>query len=163
MTRPRRVPAATLLVLAAVSATAGACGGGGADDPYAVPDRFRDYCEEIGSQRGRISEALESGGEATGLIRALPGFEALAAKAPDDIADDWALVIDRVTDLVDALEAVGVDPETYDRRNPPAGLDREQRDRIDAAAADLVSRQTAEAMSNVQQQARDVCKTQLVR
>jgi len=33
------------------------------------------------------------------------------------------------------LEAAGVDPSTYDREHPPAGLGEDERSLIDAAAA----------------------------
>ena len=149
-------------VAAAAALLVALAGCGEDDDPYAVPDRFEGYCEEVAEQQAAIGRALESGGEATGLIRALPSFEALAEKAPDDIADDWEVVIERIDGLVGALEDAGVDPASYDRRKPPTGLDREQRDAIDAAAVALVSTTTAQAMSSVQQQARDVCKTPLL-
>ena len=123
---------------------------------------FEDYCDEVLAQQTRIGEALEAGGDTTGLIAALPSFEALAAKAPDDISDDWDIVLERIHDLVDALDEAGVDPDSYDRKHPPAGLDKDQKDAIDAAAVALVSTTTGQAMSSVQQQARDVCKTPLL-
>ncbi len=149
--------------LAAIAALVVALGGCGSDDedPYAVPDRFEDYCDEVEARQVEISNALAEGGRASGLITALPSFEALAAKAPDDVADEWDVVIDRITGLVDALDAAGIDPDSYDRRNPPKGLDADERAAIDAAATALVSSTTARAMSGVQQQARDVCKTGL--
>lgn len=137
------------------------CAGSDDDDPYAIPDRFQDYCDEVEAQQVPLGEALHEGGRASGLIGALPQFEALAAKAPDDVADDWEIVIDRVNDLVDALDAAGVDPDTYDRKHPPAGLDEQDKESIDAAAKALVSATTSHAMSSVQQHARDVCKTPL--
>lgn len=143
---------------AALLALAGC--GSDEDDPYTVPDRFQDYCEEIEDQRVSLGETLAAG-PTTGLIDALPIFEELAAKAPEDVADDWDVVIGRIEDLVSALEAAGVDPDTYDRRNPPAGLDKEQKEAIDAAATALVSVTTSHAMSSVQQHSRDVCKTPL--
>lgn len=153
------------LVVAAAVATAllgaAGCADDGADDPYAVPEEFQDYCEAVEEQRPRLGAALETGGRASGLIEALPIFEALAAEAPEDIADEWDVVIDRIHDLVDALDAAGVDPAGYDRRNPPSGLDQEQQDAIDAAAVALVSQATGRAMIGVEQHARDVCKTQL--
>ncbi|WP_183099635.1 hypothetical protein [Nocardioides pelophilus] len=152
-----RLGAATAVAVALLGA--GGCGGD--DDPYAIPEEFRAYCEEVETQQRPITDALASGGETSGLIRALPSFEELAAEAPDDIADEWEVIVERIDDLVDALDAAGVDPDTYDRRNPPAGLDPEQRDAIDAAARALVSTTTGAAMSGVQQQARDVCKTPL--
>lgn len=148
--------------VAAVLAGAAGCGGSDDGDPYAVPERFQTYCEEVEAQQVAITDALESGGDASGLIQALPSFEALAAVAPDDIADDWEVLVERIHDLVDALDDAGVDPATYDRRHPPAGLDQEQKDAIEAAAVALVSPTTEQAMSGVQQQARDVCKTALV-
>jgi hypothetical protein len=137
------------------------CDSGDDDDPYAIQERFQDYCEEVEARQVQISDALASGAQASGLIQALPSFEALAAKSPDDIADDWAIVVERIHDLVDALDAAGVDPESYDRGNPPAGLDPDEKASIDAAATALVSVTTSRAMSGVQQQARDVCKTRL--
>ncbi len=151
-------------VLVAAAATAlfalAACNSAD-DDPYAIPDRFRSYCEEVEARQVQISDALATGGQASGLIRALPSFEALAAQAPDDIADEWDVVIQRIRDLVDALDAAGVDPDTYDRRRPPAGVGAEEKAVIDAAAEALVSATTGRAISSVQQQARDVCKTRL--
>ena len=152
--------AAWSAVMVVVLGVAG-CGSDDPDDPYSIPERFQAYCDEVVDHQVQLSNALQSGGEASGLIKALPSFEALAAAAPDDIADDWEVVIDRIHDLVDALDDAGVDPETYDRRHPPAGLDQEHKDVIEAAAAALVSEATGSAMDSVQQQARDVCKTPL--
>ena len=159
----RRTTVRWALAVCAATALIGVagCGGSDEDDPYAIPERFQDYCEEVEARQVEISDALASGGQTSGLIRALPSFEALAEKAPDDISDEWEIVIERVRDLVDALDAAGVDPDSYDRRNPPPGLGAEEKATIDAAAAALVSATTGRAMSGVQQQARDVCKTRL--
>lgn len=118
------------------------------------------YCEEVEEQQQPLTDAL-AGGPTTGLIRALPSFRALAEEAPDDLEDEWAVVVGRIEDLLAALEDAGVDPATYDRRHPPADLDRADRAAIDAAATALVARDTATAMAGVQQHARDVCKTPL--
>lgn len=147
--------------VAAAVLTLTACGGSDDDDPYAVPERFQDYCDEVKALQAPIGDALSSGGEATGLIKALPSFRKLADGAPADIAPEWDVVVGRIEDLVDALDAAGIDPATYERKDPPKGLTKEQRDAIDAAAVALVSTTTTQAMSSVQQQARDVCKTPL--
>lgn len=149
-----------VVVLAATLGLAG-CDGSDEDDPYAIPDRFQAYCDEVKAQQAAIGEALATGGDATGLIKALPAFRSLAAKAPGDVADDWDVVVDRIQDLVDAIDAAGLDPETYDRKHPPKDLAEDDRDAIEAAAVALVSTAAAEAMGSVQQQARDVCKTPL--
>ncbi len=159
----RRTTVRSALAAGAVLALVGVAGCDRADDddPNAIPERFQDYCEEVEARQVQISDDLAAGGQTSGLILALPSFEALAAKAPDDISDEWEIVIERINDLVDALDAAGVDPESYDRRDPPAGVDAEERAAIDAAARALVSATTGRAMSGVQQQARDVCKTRL--
>lgn len=123
-------------------------------------DRFADYCGVVVEQRALIGAALEAGAT-TGLIRALPSFEALRAEAPDDIAEEWDQVIGAVEELVETLEEAGVDPASYRRQRPPAGLDRAEREAIDAAAARLGSPTTAAALASVEQQARDVCGSPL--
>jgi hypothetical protein len=123
-------------------------------------DRFAPYCEEVERQQKPLSEAFAQG-ETTGLLSALPSFEALQDDAPDDIADDWGTVVRRVTVLRDALDDAGVDPETYDPEKPPAGVSREQRAAITAAATALANPTTQRSFQAVQQQVRDVCGTPL--
>jgi hypothetical protein len=147
-----RMCVARAAMLAAASALLAGCGGD--DDPFAS------YCEEVEAQRPAVSEDLAAGG-GTGLIDALPEFQKLAAKAPDDIQDEWDTVTSRIGDLVSALEDADVDPATYDRKRPPDGLTPEEKDAIDAAAQALVTPEMTEALNGVEQQARDVCKTPL--
>ena len=152
MRRPfTRVAALLTALLAAATPALGGCG---EDDP------FEAYCEEVEAQQAALSEDL-AGGEATGLIDALPEFERLEAKAPDDLQDEWDTVISRIGALVGALEDAGVDPASYDREKPPADLSPEDRKAIDAAARALVTPEMARALAGVEQQARDVCKTPL--
>ncbi|MXG90720.1 hypothetical protein [Nocardioides flavescens] len=143
----RALPAAVLLLGGAV---AGGCG----DDPQAA------YCDAVESHRAELGELLGSGGP-DALLRALPVFRDLAAKAPSDLRDEWRTVVDAVEGLSDALDAAGVDAATYDRDSPPAGVTDAQRDAIDAAAGDLTSPATVTAFEGVQQQAKDVCGTPL--
>jgi hypothetical protein len=123
-------------------------------------DRFTAYCDEVGRQQQALSDALAQG-ETTGLLAALPSFEALEAEAPDDIADEWGTVVRRVTVLRDALDDAGVDPATYDPEKPPPGVTRDQRVAITAAANGLSDPTTQQAFQAVQQQVRDVCGTPL--
>lgn len=141
-----------LLLAALVCAVLAACGG--EEDPFAA------YCDEVEKQQTPLTEALAGDGP-TVLIEALPSFEALSEKAPSDIADEWKTLTDAIDGLVASLDEAGVDPATYDRENPPAGVTPEQQADIDAAARRLTAPETAEALEAVQQQARDVCKTPL--
>ena len=79
---------------------------------------------------------LDEGGPDV-LLKALPIFRELQDAAPDDIRDDWKIVVSGLTALEAALEDAGVDPATYDRDDPPEGLSDAEKDRIDAAAEEL--------------------------
>ena len=63
-----------------------------------------------------------------GAAEALPIFRDLADEAPDDIRDEWRTVIGALEGLEDALDDAGVDPATYDRDDPPAGLSQDEQD-----------------------------------
>jgi hypothetical protein len=139
-------------VLAAVAVTAVGCG----DDD----DQFESYCKEVKAQQESLTEDL-AGGTSTALIDALPVFEKLRDKSPDDLRDEWDTVTTRIGELVDALDDAGVDPATYDRKKPPAGLTPAQRKSIDDAAQALATPEMAAALDGVEQQARDVCRTPL--
>ena len=101
------------------------------------------------------------GGAPDALLKALPIFRDLADDAPEDIADDWAVVVDAISALQKALDDADVDPATYDRDHPPAGLSAADKDAIDAAARGLTAEATVTAFSAVDQQAKDVCGTPL--
>lgn len=142
-------------LLALLFATAGLVLGCGGDD-----DPFGSYCDVVKEQQQPLSEALAQGAS-TGLLAALPSFEKLRDAAPDDIADEWAVVIQRIRVLRDALDEAGVDAATYDAEKPPPDVSEEQQAAIAAAANGLATPSTTAALSSVEQQARDVCRTQL--
>ena len=142
-------PLVRLAALALTLALAAACS-----------DADSDYCEAVEERQKELTEVLAPGGP-TALLEALPIFEDLAAEAPVDIRDEWDTVIDALEGLKDALEDAGVDPKSYDAESPPSGLSTEERDRIAAAARDVADPKTVAALSGVDQQARDVCKTPL--
>lgn len=138
---------ATLATLALLST-------GCSEDPY------ESYCDEVEAQQADLSEAVAGGGP-TALIRALPIFEELEAKAPRDIRDEWSLLVGRIQELVDALDDAGIDPASYDRGEPPSGVSEDEQARIETAARELAAATTVEALAGVEQQARDVCQTPL--
>jgi hypothetical protein len=139
-----------LVVAALVLPLLVACGGGGTDD----------YCAAVKDHQQALSDIVGSG-DPDALIRALPVFEDLQSKAPGDITDEWQQVVGRIQALRDALDEAGVDPATYDRKKPPAGLSAEDKAAIDAAAKQLGSGTTLRALQDLDQEARDVCKTPL--
>ena len=123
-------------------------------------DPYESYCNAVEEQQKALTEAVADGGPAA-LIGALPSLRDLQDKAPRDITDEWQQLVGRVEGLDEALRDAGVDPATYDRKNPPEGLSAQEKARIAAAAGQLASPSTAAAVAGLQQQARDVCKTPL--
>jgi len=134
----------------ALAGTLMACGGTSTDD----------YCGAVADNRDQLTKVLGEGGQAA-LLDALPIFRSLQDKAPEDIADDWKTVVERLDALQQALDEAGVDAATYDAKNPPASVTSTQRQAIADAATALGSGTTATALDAVQQQARDVCHTPL--
>jgi hypothetical protein len=118
------------------------------------------YCDTVKDHQGELGQVLGDGTN-DALIKALPIFEELHDDAPEDLRDEWRTVVNAVTALRDALDDAGVDPATYDRAQPPAGLSQQDKDAIDAAARGLSDETTVAAFEGVQQQARDVCGTPL--
>jgi hypothetical protein len=141
------LPAALLLLLGAVGLA------GCASDK-------QKYCDAVKAHQAGLSKLVDAGGS-DALLLALPTFEDLHDKAPDDIRDDWLTLIDALGDLRDALKAAHVDPSTYDRSHPPAGVTPAQQKAIDSAATELTNPATTQALTAVQQEARDVCQTPL--
>lgn len=123
-------------------------------------DRFADYCNQVKEQREAVGRAMGAGAS-SGLIEALPLFEDLAAKAPDDISDEWNEVLASIRELRDALADADIDPRAYDPDHPPPRLAAADRSAIDRAAVRLAGPETKLAFAGVDQQARDVCKTPL--
>jgi hypothetical protein len=118
------------------------------------------YCSAVKDHQQELSTIVGSG-DPDALLQALDVFRDLKGKAPADITDEWQQVISRIQALADALDDAGVDPATYDRDKPPAGLTDQQKTQIDAAAKELGSGTTLRALQDLDQEARDVCKTPL--
>jgi hypothetical protein len=123
-------------------------------------DQKEKYCDAVEQHQQELGEVL-GGGSPDALLQALPIFRDLAEDAPEDLRDEWRTVIDALEGLDQALDDAGVDPATYDRDHPPAGLSQADQAAIDAAARRLTSEQTVTALSGVDQQAKDVCGTPL--
>jgi hypothetical protein len=142
-----RAPAALAASLLVASLLSG-CGGGSS------------YCGAVQDHQSDLG-SIAHGHQRTALLQALPIFEDLQGKAPDDVADDWQLLVSRIRALDTALTHAGVDPTTYDAAHPPAGLSAEDRGLIRRAAAQLAASDTQQAFATVQQEVRDVCHTPL--
>ena len=123
-------------------------------------DQQETYCSAVEDHQLELTEIVTGGGQDS-LIRALDILRDLQSKAPDDVTDEWQQLVSRIQALDRALVAAGVDPATYDRTEPPEGLSAQEKAGIDAAARELGSGTTLQALSALEQQARDVCHTPL--
>lgn len=123
-------------------------------------DQQEKYCDAVKDHQQKLSEVLGDGSP-DALLEALPIFRDLADDAPDDVRDDWKTVVDALEGLQDALRHADVDPATYDRDHPPAGLSQADKDAIDEAATELGSEASNTAFNAVEQEAKDVCGTPL--
>lgn len=141
----RRLAAVTAVALTVPLLTA--CGG-------------QSYCEAVKSHQAGLG-ALAQGSSRTALLQALPVFKDLQGKAPSDVADDWQLLVTRITALETALTNAHVDPASYDPKHPPPGLSGVERTQILRAAAGIAAADTQQALTNVQQEVLDVCHTPL--
>jgi hypothetical protein len=118
------------------------------------------YCDTVRDHQSEIGSALRNGAR-TGALQLLPAFEDLQAASPDDVADEWQLLVTRIRTLRQALDEAGVDPATYDPQHPPQGLTDAERSRIREAAAALAAPDAVRALGTVQQEVLDVCHTPL--
>jgi hypothetical protein len=120
------------------------------------------YCQAVEDHQMELSDAAASN-DPGALFDVLDAYDDLADKAPRDIADDWADVVEPLRGLQQALADNDVDPSSYTAEEPPPGLSQAARDEIEVAARAVGSERTVEAMAAVEQQALDVCGTPLSR
>jgi len=125
------------------------CGGGG-----------KDYCETVQARQAQLG-TIANAGSPTGVLAALSILQELDDRAPEDVHDDYRLVITRIEALQQALDDAGVDPASYDPQRPPPGLSAADRRQIRDAAAHLAAADTVEALGAIQQEVLDVCHTPL--
>ncbi len=118
------------------------------------------YCDAVAEHQTELSDIAAQGGQAA-LLEALDIYRDLQEKAPRDITDEWAQVVDSLEGLDEALADAGVDAASYNPKKPPDGVTGEQQEAIAAAASEVGSIETREALAGVEQQALDVCKTPL--
>jgi hypothetical protein len=140
--------ASVVVVALVLLPLAGGCGQG------------RSYCATVRDHQADLGSIAHSGDRGA-LISALPIFEDLRSRAPDDVSDDWQLLVTRIESLDSALRHAGVDPATYDATHPPAGLRAEDRAVIRRAAAQVAAADTQQALATVSQEVLDVCHTPL--
>ena len=133
--------------LAGLLALPVACGGNQEDS----------YCSALSAKQQVFSEDTTP----SGFLDALPTLKSLGGKAPSDIAADWQTFLGAMETLNGAIKAAGVKPSDISDGKQPSGVTDAQWDAIKAAADGLSTEQVSDALENVDQEAKDVCKLQL--
>ena len=103
-------------------------------------DQQEKYCDAVKDHQQELGQVLGDAGP-NALLEALPIFRDLADEAPEDVRDEWRIVIDALDGLEQALDDAGVDPGDV-RPRPPArrphpgatGPDRRRRRHADQPA-----------------------------
>lgn len=116
-----------------------------------------DYCAEMASAQS----VFAYDGTGRQLVADLPTYRKLADAAPEDLSDEWQVLVSAITSLRDAIAEAGISPGDYVDGEPPLGLPEADRAAIRAAASALSSQDVVAAAGGIDQQARDVCKLQL--
>lgn len=141
------VPAAALLALAA--------GCGGSED--SIASEFRDYCA-VAKQEQAI---FVDDGTGLGLVTNIGRLEKIADEAPEDLSDEWQVLLAAANGLRDAIASVGLEPGDFVDGQPPAATSAADRQTIAAAADRLSQADVVEAANGIEQHAKDICKLQL--
>lgn len=118
-----------------------------------------DYCADLKAQQKEMAAMFDS--TSSSVLNNLSMMRELAAKAPDDLADEWQVFLTALDGLDKALKDAGVKPSDFQDGKPPAGLSAADRSAIIAAANQITGEQVVQAASGIEQQGRDVCKVNL--
>lgn len=121
------------------------------------------YCDALEEQKSELTDlaARSEDPDTDVLAETLDAWRDLHEQAPDDIADEWDTLVLALEGVVDAFEAAGTTPSEFDPENPPAGVSADDVQRLEDAAAGLVSERVIAAGDGLEQHARDVCKVDL--
>ena len=123
-------------------------------------DPVENYCSQLREDRKEFAEMLESE-SSSALLGNLPMLRDLAEKSPDDLSDDWQTYLRAVEGLDKAIKDAGVKPSDFNNGKAPAGLSKADQQAIAEAAGQITTEDVVTAATNIEQQARDVCKINL--
>jgi hypothetical protein len=142
-----------IAVLIVVSVLTG-CGGGDGKDS--------DYCKDLQAAQPKIA-GLQSNG-AAGLPDAFKASHQLAAEAPDEVKDDWAVLDGGMRTFEKKLKEIGITPKDLvelDRGKLPEGVKVEDLQGLPAAYQELAGPRAVKASANIRKHAKEVCELDL--
>lgn len=117
------------------------------------------YCEALAEEQEqltRLADDATEGGEDV-LTPTLESFDRLRAESPDELRDEWDTLVAAYESLADAVQSTGIDPGDYSPDDPPPGLSKAERERLEGVASKLASFRVTEATLGIEQHATEVC------
>ena len=136
-----------------------ACGDDGGDK---AGDSSGDYCSDLKDAKKEV-DALK-GGDFSDLEKTTDAMNKLADEAPDEIKDDWAVLVDGVQKLVDALKKAGLDEDdmaTLQSGQIPDGADMTVLQGLMTEIKALDTEEFKAAGENINKHAKDECGVDL--
>ena len=121
-----------------------------------------DYCSDLKDAKKEV-DALKSG-DFSDLEKTTDAMKRLSDEAPDEIQDDWKVLVDGVQKLVDALKKAGVDDEdmaTLQNGQIPEGVDMAALQSLMAEIQALDTDEFQTAGENINKHAKDECGVDL--
>lgn len=142
----RRTAAAGVLALTVASTSA--CGSG-------KPD----YCSTLKAEQKTLSTLADRADKRQGdvLTPTLAAFDRLRSAAPPELSDEWDTVVFAYRALAQAVQEAGVNPADYRPGRRPDGVSRAQAKHLAGVAAQLESPRVIDAVTGIEDQARQVC------
>jgi hypothetical protein len=121
-----------------------------------------DYCNDLKAAKKEV-DALKAG-DFSDLEKTTDAMNKLADEAPDEIKDDWDILVKGVQKLVDALKAAGLDDDdmaTLQAGQIPDGVDVEALQGLMTEIQSLDTDEFQKAGDNINKHAKDKCKVDL--
>jgi hypothetical protein len=152
-------------ILSAVAAAAlglsllTACGDDGGDE---AGDSSGDYCNDLKDAKKEV-DALKDG-DFSDLQKTTDAMNKLADEAPDEIKDDWEILVDGVQKLIDALKKAGLDDDdmaTLQSGQIPDGVDMAALQSLMTEIEALDTEEFQTAGDNINKHAKDECGVDL--
>lgn len=154
MGRVHLMKKSAVAVLVLVVGGLSACAGGGGKNS--------DYCKDLQASQPQIA-GLQSKG-AAGLTDAFEASHKLAAEAPSEIKDDWAVLDRGMTEFENTLKKIGITPDdlaALSQGQMPEGVQTKDLQALPKAYEKLAGPEARQASAAIRKHAKNVCELDL--
>jgi hypothetical protein len=134
----------------------------GDDDGDKAGGSAGDYCSDLKAEKEKV-DALKDG-DFSDLEKTTDAMHDLADEAPDEIKDDWEILVNGVQKLVDALKKAGLDDDdmaALQTGQIPEGVDITVLQSLMTEIQALDTEEFQAAGDNINKHAKDECKLDL--